>query len=105
VSDDRTCPECGTPFQRKRASAVFCCREHTEAFMNRKKVRGATLVELYMHHRYNRPAAKREGVLAKMHMLVAAWRQEDQRHGRQSMLDLDDVIERVRASAEAPEAR
>lgn len=105
MSDDRTCPECGTPFKRKRASAVFCCREHTEAFMNRKKVRGATLVELYMHHRYNRGPARTAGVLAKMNLLTTAWRQEDVKAKRASMLDLDDVIERVRASAEAPEAR
>jgi predicted nucleic acid-binding Zn ribbon protein len=95
VTEHRTCPECGTAFSTKRRSATFCCREHADAFMNRKKVRGATLIELYMHHRYNRGAATRTQVLAKMNAMVAAWRALDKAAGRQSMLDLDDIWARL----------
>jgi hypothetical protein len=107
VTEHRTCPECSKSFSAKRLSAVFCCREHADAFMNRKKVRGATLYELYMHHRFNRGPAQRAKVLATMNAIIAAWRALDEAAGRQSMLDLDDVMARIREQlpAASPEAR
>jgi hypothetical protein len=90
----RTCAECGAPFTSKRPNATFCCREHADSFMNRKKVRGATLLEMYFHKRYNRQAATQARIPTIIDRMVANWHAEDVAAGRQSMLGLEDVLER-----------
>lgn len=79
------CLECGAqvPFGN---GVEFCSPGCRHAWNNRRKARGALLLDLYMAHRFDRAEATDLGVLAAMNRLAGDFRDEDRekRGGRRS---------------------
>lgn len=79
------CLECGAqvPFGN---GVEFCSADCRHAWNNRRKVRGALLLDLYMAHRFDRAEAGRLGVFQAINRLAADFREEDRkrRGGRRS---------------------
>lgn len=92
----RACVECGEPFCSEKAWADFCCTEHRRDFNNRRQLRGAELLDLFMCLRYDRPAARLWGVWKILCRMAQAFRDEDleQRAGRKSWREPRAVLER-----------
>lgn len=89
-----TCLECGAP---TRPSQQFCRAACRRDFHNRRRVRGATLYDLYMASRFDRAAANQAGLWKLMNRLASAWREEDQakRGGRRSYLGHKAALEKM----------
>lgn len=81
------CRECGTPVSS--SDKEFCCKEHKQAFHNRRSRRGAELYDLFRAMRRERDAAKALGLWAEMCRLEKKYNDEDQRErpGRRSYIE------------------
>lgn len=90
----RQCQECGQPYTASRKAARFCGSACNAKFQNRRSQRGAMLYDLYMAHRFERPAAQRRGVLKVMNRLASNWRNEDhvKIDGRKSWGDWQEFL-------------
>jgi hypothetical protein len=89
------CVECGKRFEAKRQDAQFCCREHSVAFHNRRKERGAALYDLFMINRHERETAKALRIWFLITRLAMYWREQDEREraGRKSWLPARKAVE------------
>lgn len=83
------CDECPSPIRRGR----FCCNECRDAWNNRIRIRGVTLVQLFMVHRFDRKVARATGVLDAMSKFATRWRDEDLKAGRASWGDWKRIVE------------
>lgn len=85
------CLECGEPHGK---DGEFCSSSCRHDFNNRRKKRGAELLDLYMAHRFDRRAAQAAGVFQAINRLAAMYRAEDrrERNGRRSWRRLQDVL-------------
>lgn len=89
------CFECSQPVgYSKRNDKKFCCDDHKQAFMNRRKVRGMQLLDLVMIARFDRPTAKEKKVWSIYSRMISNWHAEDVAAGRASNLPLNEVLER-----------
>lgn len=84
-----TCLECSTPLAPSNGPRPrkFCCPAHAKAFNNRRAMRGAQLVDLFMAMRYDRAVASEQGVWGFMCRMAEQWREEDIVANRQSFGD------------------
>lgn len=84
----RECRECGADLAslNLRKDATFCCAEHRKAWNNRRALRGAELLDLFMAMRYQRAEFADKGMFASMCNLARAYRDADKalRGGRKS---------------------
>jgi hypothetical protein len=93
----RVCLECGAGLEAAmRADAEFCCDPCCRRFNNRRLKRGAEFFDLFMSLRYDREAAKREGVWTLLCRLAQNCREQDERErdGRRSWQRPRRIIER-----------
>lgn len=74
------CAECGQPFTRRRAEAVFCSPGCRKEFNNRRMQRGAELYDLFMVMRFDRAAAKELGVWKRACRMASGFRDQDRQH-------------------------
>lgn len=89
------CLECGEPVgPTSRNDKKFCCTEHKNEFLNRRKLRGSQCVDLIMAMRFDRAAATEAGAWAMLCRMASNWREEDKALGRASMLPLEEVMQR-----------
>ena len=77
------CKECGAKFTKDGRDKHFCRSKCRNAFNNRKKARGAMLVDLFMRARFDRKGTG-EGAYSEMCTLASVWRDEDKKAGRAS---------------------
>lgn len=89
------CYECGAPVEPVSwMDKKFCCRAHKDTFINRRKLRGAALIDLIMAMRFDRQAAKEFGAWSVVCRMASNWREEDREAGRVSMMPLNESMER-----------
>tara|TARA_R110002012_G_scaffold39633_1_gene109537 strand:- start:1556 stop:1912 length:357 start_codon:yes stop_codon:yes gene_type:complete len=77
------CKECGAKFSKDGRDKHFCRSKCRNAFNNRKKARGAILVDLFMRARFDRKGTGK-GAYSEMCTLASVWREEDKKAGRAS---------------------
>jgi hypothetical protein len=76
-----------------QATAAFCAQPCCLAHNNRRRDRGALLVDLIVHDRFNRKEASGRGIRTLADRMVANWVNEDRRAGRRVMRPLQECIE------------
>lgn len=91
-----TCLECSAPLTHTpgKRPKQFCCLAHKRDFNNRRQMRGAQLIDLWMAHRYDRKAAVKAGVLVVMQQMALEWREEDIAARRASFGDWQSAVDR-----------
>jgi hypothetical protein len=89
---NRTCAECNEAFTAKDRRAEFCGSKCRLAMNNRRRDRGAQLLDLYVHTRFNRKAAQERNLQTIIDRMVGNWIAEDRAAGRREMRPLDDVM-------------
>lgn len=89
----RGCAECGEPFKSQRRKAEFCSKECRMAHNNRRRDRGAMLLDLYVHTRFNRQKAGERGLKTMIDRMIGNWVAEDREAGRRSMRPIDEVVQ------------
>ena len=95
LTKPRTCRECGKPLDPDRkANTDFCATACRVSWRNRRMSRGADLYDAFMAMRYDRGAAKAEGLWALMCRMASAWHEEDKAAGRQSYFPADETAMR-----------
>lgn len=60
--------------------------------MNRRKNRGAAIIDLMMVNNYDRK--NRKGIMSLMYRMCANWHEEDKEAGRASWLPLNETMQR-----------
>lgn len=95
----RPCAECGTGFETKVLSAEFCSTPCRLAANNRRRDRGAKLLDLYVHQRFNRAEAQGHNVKTLIDRMVSNWMTEDREMGRRAMRPLQDCMQAAVASS------
>ena len=91
------CRECGTPFspsnKGRGSKPIFCQEMCKKRFNNRRMLRGAVLLDLFMICRYERGVAQARGVWALVCEVARQWREEDKRErgGRPSWRAYDEL--------------
>jgi len=88
------CRECRAKFEARRAVKEFCSASCRHTFHNRNSARGAEIIALAMHVRFDRKAAKEFGSFTLLSRLLRTFRDQDLRAGRGSWDDLAEVFER-----------
>ncbi|WP_133125814.1 transcriptional regulator [Thalassospira marina] len=83
VSLVHACKECGIAISKQGRDRLFCSTECRSAFNNRKKARGAVLIDLFMRARFDRKGTG-AGAYSEMCTLASVWREEDKKAGRAS---------------------
>ena len=76
---DRTCRECGAPYEARAAHAEFCSTGCRKDFNHRRAQRGAILYDLFMPHRHDRKLATQLQCFFLMCRLSAHWRHQERR--------------------------
>lgn len=89
---NKTCAECGAAFVAKDYRAEFCGLACKNEMNKRRRDRGAMLLDLYIHQRFNRKAAGERGLQTLIDRMVGNWVEEDRQAGRRVMRPLDDCI-------------
>lgn len=90
------CQECDATMEPTfRAERVFCSRSCKDTHINRRKLRGAELYDLFMNIRFDREGSKGAGFWAVMCRMASEWREEDRRTGRKSFAPVSVVKERT----------
>lgn len=89
---NKTCAECCNAFVAKDYRAEFCGTACKNAMNQRRRDRGAQLLDLYVHTRFNRKAAGEHGLQTIIDRMVGNWVEEDRQAGRRVMRPLDDVM-------------
>lgn len=88
------CAECAKDFSAKRPDrATFCSTECRGAWNVRRRDRGAMLLDLYIHTRFNRAKASEKGLQTMIDRMIGNWVEEDRQAGRKVMRELSEVIE------------
>lgn len=92
----KRCYECDEVFVVVNPSGDqnFCCAPHRHAWNNRRKSRGADLIDLFMALRYDRAEAKEHQAWSLMCRMASNWRAEDRAANRRSFAPLKDLRER-----------
>lgn len=88
----KTCAECGADFIAKDYRAEFCGLACKNEMNKRRRDRGAMLLDLYIHRRFNRKAAEARGLQSIIDRMVGNWIEEDRAAGRRWCRPLDDCI-------------
>ena|SRR5881628_67006 len=88
------CCECGGPITSVRHDAAFCTPKCRKAYNNRRMQRGAELIELYWHTRFNRQEAIEFGIRTIMDNMVSTWNEEDKAAGRRHAAPLKELMQR-----------
>ena len=87
------CRECGKEVTKTRANEKrFCSSACRSSHVNRRKLRGAAMYDLFMTMRYDRKNSK--GVWAVLCRMAQAWNEEDIAAGRESFSPAREVLER-----------
>jgi hypothetical protein len=87
------CLECGEPVgATQRNDKKFCCAAHKDAFTNRRKNRGAAILDLMMVNNFDRK--NRKGLQTLMYRMCRNWLEEDREAGRASWLPLHEAKQR-----------
>lgn len=91
-----SCLECGTGFEAKRATKLFCSPGCRQIWNNRRMLRGAEIYDLFMAMRFDRQAAEAEGVWNFMCRMAASFKAHDDRdrEGRRSFDTIRNVKDR-----------
>jgi predicted nucleic acid-binding Zn ribbon protein len=86
------CFECGETTDR---NGDFCSATCRYAFNNRRKLRGAEIIDLYMAYRFERQLAQQLGLWQAIHRMISNFRAEDvvERQGRKSWRDPRLIME------------
>lgn len=84
------CKECRKTFKpavgRPGVSkTLFCSRECSQAFGNRRMKRGAEIYDLFYACRFDRDEAKKHGAWNAICQLAIRWREEDAAAGRDDL--------------------
>lgn len=93
----RPCLECGDPVHQPSTRPIdFCCGRCRKNWNNRRMLRGAEVYDLFMSLRYEREAAKKDGVWTTLTRLAQHFREADlrERDGRRTWKKAKDVRER-----------
>lgn len=92
----RECLECSTPLTHTpgKRPRQFCCTAHKRDFNNRRQLRGAQLVDLWMARRFDRKRAAEYGLNNIMSQMASRWREEDIAAGRASFGDWQAAVDR-----------
>lgn len=83
----RQCHECKEVINDQTGRRLFCGKSCRNAFMNRRRDRGAQLYDLFMPIRYERGLARRLNLWTKICRMAAIFKDEDDRAGRKSWPD------------------
>ena len=89
---NKTCAECSQSFVAKDYRAEFCGLACKNEMNKRRRDRGAMLLDLYIHQRFNRKAAGERGLQTLIDRMVGNWVEEDRAAGRRVMRPLDDCV-------------
>ena len=85
------CKECDEAFPSSRCDAKFCGQACRTSFTNRRRDRGAVLYDLFMACRYDRDAAKADGLWGLMCRAAEDFNQQDKRDQRQSWVKFKEL--------------
>lgn len=92
---DRKCAECGGALEGRKAVAAFCSGSCRKAWNNRRAMRGAQMYDLFMAIRYDRKAAKEQGLWSLLCRMAQDWKELDAAAGRQTLGSRKDLLERT----------
>lgn len=90
------CQECDASMEPShRPERVFCSRKCKNDHVNRRKLRGAELYDLFMNIRFDREGSKDAGLWAVMCRMASEWREQDRKEGVKSFAPVPVVKERT----------
>lgn len=92
----KRCWECNEVFvvTNPTGDQNFCCAAHRHAWNNRRKSRGADLIDVFMALRFDRETAKEHQAWSIMCRMASNWRAEDKEANRRSFAPLQTLRER-----------
>lgn len=95
LTSPRTCRECNKPLRATmRSVSEFCGTPCRIAWRNRRTSRGAELYDCFMALRYDREAARDEGLWALMCRMAQSWNDEDKAANRQTYFPPRETVQR-----------
>lgn len=97
-STRNVCAECSKPFTsgNPHVESYFCSSKCRDTWNNRRKTRGAMVLDMLMQHWFDRDSRETETPFAVATRMVSAFRSEDKEAGRASVTgSIRDVRERT----------
>lgn len=94
---DGVCGECATAYKNPNPAVpkYFCSATCRDTWNNRRKLRGALMLDLMMVMRFDRSAAKTEDAWSTLCRMTADFKQEDVEANRSSVAPLRIIRERT----------